>query len=422
MKLSTDRIDTLFAEWDTPDSPGCALAIIHDGSIIYKRGYGMADLESNTPITSQSVFNVASTSKQFTAASIVLLAQQGRLSLDDDIRTYVPEIPQSAWPITIRHLIHHISGLRDYLELKALAGMIKEGFRNDDVIEILSRQRGLNFTPGEQHLYSNSGYIVLAEIVRRVSGKSLREFAEESIFGPLRMHDTHFDDGSTMDIRNRVISYGHREGGGFEGESQNVYVVGDGGLLTTVEDLYCWDQNFYDNRLGGRQFVDQLMTLGKLNNGEELDYAYGLFLGEYKGLKKVSHGGSYGGFRSQMIRFPYQKFTVVCLANLSTLNPDRLIWQIVDLCLVDQFQLDEFVGQYQNEDLRVTYNLIVEEGNLFFKHQYAPKEPLESISSDTFRVKNMDIVFTRNEQRQITGFLLNTGRAKHLHFIRVESP
>jgi CubicO group peptidase (beta-lactamase class C family) len=334
----TSHVDHIFVQWDTPGSPGCALGIIRDGQLIYKRGYGMANLDYNIPLHSDSVFYIASIAKQFTAASILLLARRGVITLDDDIRKYVPEIPSYERMITIRHLIHHTSGLRDYLDLMALAGRsFEDSFSNADALEILSRQQALNFRPGEAHLYSNSNYVLLAEIVKRASGKSLREFAEENVFRPLGMKDTHFNDDRTMIVKNRVVSYGPRQAGGLRYFIKNINAVGDGNLLTTVEDLYRWDQNFYDNRVGGSSFTEQMLTRGQLNTGQEIPYAFGLEHGEYKGLKTIAHAGRFLGFRTQMLRFPDQRFTIICLCNLGTINPTSLAHKVADLYLAHQF-------------------------------------------------------------------------------------
>ena len=330
MESPTSKIDQLFAEWDKPDSPGAALAVIKDGSIIYEHGYGLADLDRNIPITSESVFYLASVSKQFTAACIGLLVQRGIISLDDSIRKYLPEIPEYERAITIRHLIHHTSGLRGYFELLTLMGKSLEGIGNEDVIEVLSRQRALNFKPGEEHLYSNSGYVVLAEIVKCASGKSLREFADANIFRPLGMQHTCFEDHS-MVVRNRVTSYSPKEGGGFHSHIKNFNVVGDGGLLSTIDDLYLWDQNFYDNKLGDSGFVDQMLTRGKLNSGDELDYSFGLVHRIYRGSKTIGHAGGMLGFRTFIIRFPEQRFTVICLCNLGSIEPQQLAERVADL-------------------------------------------------------------------------------------------
>jgi len=334
----TDEVDKIFAEYDKPNSPGCAVAIIQDGRIVYKRSYGMANLDYDIPITSESVFCMGSTTKQFTAACIVLLAQKGVISLDDDIRKYVPEIPQYGSTITIRHLIHHTSGVRDLYELMDLAGDSFEERSTEDAIQMIARQKELNFKPGERYLYSNTGYLLLAEIVKRASGKSLREFAEENIFRPLGMSNSHFDDDYTMIVKNRVTSYRPEAGEGFRLYFLNWNIFGSGNLLTTVEDLYRWDQNFYDNKLGGSGFVEQMLTRGKLNDGEELHYAFGLVYEEYKGMKAVGHRGAFLGFRTGMIRFPEQRVTAICLCNVSTAPPDDFAKRAIEIYLADQLK------------------------------------------------------------------------------------
>jgi CubicO group peptidase (beta-lactamase class C family) len=241
-----EKVDKLFAQWDKPDSPGCALGVIKGGKLVYKRGYGSANLDYNAPLTSESVFYIASTSKQFTAASILLLVRRGAISLDDDIRKYFPELPKYEAPITVKHLVHHTSGVRDYLELMGMADRRMDGpFGNEVAVELIARQKGLNFKPGERFLYSNSNYVLMAEIVRRASGKSLREFADENIFRPLGMTNTHFNDDLTAVVKNRVVSYAPISPGRFRQFVKTIEAMGDGNLLTTVEDLAKWDQNFY---------------------------------------------------------------------------------------------------------------------------------------------------------------------------------
>lgn len=334
----TDKVDKLFAKWDTRVSPGAALAIIKDGKIIYKRGYGMANLEHNIPITTTSVFRIGSTSKQFTAACIAILSLQEKIDLDDDIRKYITEIPKYQKPIKVRNLIHHTSGLRNYTSLLPMSG-----YRSDvdsptieETIEMLARQKGLDFSPGEEYLYSNSGYFLMSVIVERASGKSLNDFAQEHIFEPLGMKNTHFHDDFQMIVRNRADGYSPR-GDGYRINMTNWDHVGDGGIYTTVEDFYLWDQAFYNNTLG-KEFVELVRTPGVLNNGQKQDYAFGLRIGNYRGLKTVGHGGSWVGFRSAVIRFPEQKFSVICLANLSTMNPSSLCKQVADIYLADQFK------------------------------------------------------------------------------------
>ncbi len=334
----TDAVDKLFSQWDKKGSPGCALTVVKDGKIIYKQGYGLANLELNIPITPQSVFYIGSVSKQFVAMCIVLLAKQEKLSLNDDIRKFVPELPDYGPPITIRHLIHHTSGLRDYLTLLGIAGIDYGTYHQDDVVELIARQRELNFNPGEEYLYSNSGYFLLAEIVERASGNTLREFAEENIFKPLGMKNSHFHDDYRMLIRNRASGYFPAGKGKYRNFISTFDCVGSGGLFTSVEDLFLWDQNFYHHKVGGKELIDLMHTKGKLNSGEELDYAFALGIGKYKGLKTVGHGGALGGYRSALIRFPEQNFSVICLSNLSSFNPTKLARQVADIYLADQFR------------------------------------------------------------------------------------
>jgi len=338
----TARVDKLFAQWDKPDSPGCALGIIKDGQLIYKRGYGMANLDYNIPISPQSVFDIESITKQFTGMSILLLVKQGKLSLDDEIQKYLPEVPRYQSPITIRHLIHHTSGIRNYIELAELAGMRGENVHltEEDFLGLVARQKELNFKPGEEYLYSNSGYFLLGLIVKRVSGKSLPKFAEENIFKPLGMNNTQFVDDRTLVVKNRASAYLPNSNGGFSvainiGESD-----GASGLYTSIEDLFLWDQNFYNNKLGGGpDLISEELSTGVLNNGEKLDYAFGLQVRKYKGLKTIGHGGSGGGFEATMIRFPEQNFSVVCLCNAGyKVSAGGLARQVADIFLADQFK------------------------------------------------------------------------------------
>ncbi|MGH9792965.1 MAG: serine hydrolase domain-containing protein [Candidatus Acidiferrales bacterium] len=328
------KVDAVFADYDKPDSPGCALGVIREGALIYTQGYGRANLEHALPITAKTVFDIGSTSKQFTAASILLLAQQGELALDDDIRKFVSELPDYGTKITIRHLVHHTSGLRDYLTLMSLAGVDFHGVTTDaDALAIIARQKELNFAPGDEYLYSNSGYFLMAVIVQRASGKSLREFAQEHIFGPLGMKSTHYHSDHAEVTPNRASAYEPKEGGGYRIDMSNFEQTGDGAVFTTVEDLLKWDQNFYEQKVGGATLVQGLLTRGRLNSGKELDYATGLMVRKHRGLTSVSHGGSWGGYRAELLRFPEQRFSVVTLCNVGSSDPSRLARQVAELYL-----------------------------------------------------------------------------------------
>jgi CubicO group peptidase (beta-lactamase class C family) len=312
------QVDKVFAKWDSTVSPGCALSVIKDGQIIYKRGYGMADLDHDIPITPETVFHVASISKQFTAGAIILLAQEGKISLDDDVRKYITELPDFGVRITIRHLIHHTSGLRDQWSLLGLAGWrySLDLITDDDVLDVISRQKQLNFTPGAEYVYCNTGFTLLAQIVKRVSGESLREFTLKRIFQPLGMKSTHFRDDHAEIVKNIAYGYVDGEGGAtYRLSVTNFDTVGATSLLTTVEDLAHWDENFYHPKVGGPEFVKQQLEGGKLNSEKVIYYAFGLALGKYRGLPTVGHSGADAGYRADFLRFPEQHFAVACLAT-----------------------------------------------------------------------------------------------------------
>jgi CubicO group peptidase (beta-lactamase class C family) len=365
VNTNTKQVDAIFAQWDKPDTPGCVLGIIKEGELIYTRGYGMANLDYDIPINAGSVFRIASMSKQFTAACILLLAQRGELSLDDNLRQYVPEIPDYGHTITLRHLIHHTSGLRNNFTLMNLSGQTLEGYYdNEDMTALMARQKALDFRPGDEHVYCNSGYVLLAEIVKRISGQSLKQFAQENIFTPLSMNNTQFADDHTRVVKNRVTSYGRNAQGGLRRFLITDDLVGPTGLLSTATDLYRWDQNFYHAQVGGPEFVAQMLEPGRLNNGKELHYASGLALGAYRGLRMVWHGGKMFGFRSQMIRFPQQAFSVICLSNQEGFSPARRIQQVADIYLAEAFPepkakfielpastLEEALGVYGDESI-----------------------------------------------------------------------
>lgn len=337
----TAKVDKVFENWNKPDSPGCALGVYQNGQIAYKHGYGMANLNDDVPITTATVFHVASMSKQFTAAAIILLAQQGKLSLDDDVHKYIPELPDFGERITLRHLMHHTSGLRDQWSLLGLAGWrySQDLITDDDVMSVMVHQKALNFKPGEKFLYSNTGFTLLALTVKRVSGLSLREYTTKNIFEPLGMKHTHFRDDHEEVIKHDALGYEQDgEGKPFRMSLTNFDTTGATSLHTTVEDLELWDENFYNPRVGGPEFLKQMLEKGKLNSGKDQDYASGLGIGEYKGLKTVGHGGADAGYRSDMVRFPDQHFTATVLCNSAEANPGSLTRQVADIVLASQIK------------------------------------------------------------------------------------
>ena len=338
-------IDEVFADLDGTHSPGCAIGIMDRGVLVHQRGYGMASLEHRVPIDENTVFYTGSVSKQFAAAAVAMAARERHLSLDDDIRKWFPEIPDYGDTITVRHLVHHTSGLRDYLGLMALAGVPFENVTSRDwVLELIARQKAPNFAPGEQYLYSNSGYFLMAQLIGRATGRSLREYSHEKFFAPLRMRNTHFHDDRTEVVANRALAYSASEDGFVVNWSPAFDQVGSGGLLSTIEDLARWDESFYTDSLDrlnkldspdspGAGFWKSLQERGRLRDGEELDYAFGLTIDEYQGRPRIQHGGAMFGYRAQLTRFPEDELGIAVLCNLASADPGGRASRIADRLL-----------------------------------------------------------------------------------------
>jgi CubicO group peptidase (beta-lactamase class C family) len=328
----------VFAAWSATDGPGCAVGVARDGAVVFENGYGMANLETGTPITPASVFHVASVSKQFTAMAVALLARDGALSLDDDVRTHLPELPDYGHRITLRHLLSHTSGLRDQWDLLIMArGRFEESrITEDDVLEIVTRQRALNFAPGTEYLYSNTGYTLAAVIVKRVSGQSLRDFAEARIFRPLGMAGTHFHDDYTMVVPGRAAGYGRGQGGRWHVRLPNYDTYGATSLFTTVGDLLRWDANFARPVVGDSALLGELAAPATLASGDTTGYGLGLATERHRGAWLVGHGGADAGYRTYLGRFPGHGLSVVVLCNAAQANPAALARSVADVVLGDR--------------------------------------------------------------------------------------
>ena len=439
------KVDQLFAEWNRPDSPGAAVAVTRDGEVIYKQGYGMANLEYDIPITTSTIFDIASVSKQFAAFAIVTLSHQGKLSIDDDIRTHLSDVPNFGSTITIRHLLHHTSGLRDWVQSLSIAGdLMDDVISFKHILKMARHQKALNFEPGAAYLYSNTGYNLLAEIVETVTGDSFREWTDTHIFKPLGMTHSHFHDDYEMILKNRAYSYQAVENGGFKHAVNNTTALGSSSLYSTVEDLAKWILNLETANIGGQTVIEQMHQRGMLNNGEQINYAFGLNIGEYRGLKTVGHSGSWRGFRSHLIRFPDQKFGVVILCNLDTFNPLGLAEKVADIYLADVLapveasepdkaagpteetkpesltseQLAEFEGDYYTEELDTTYTIRARGDGLVAQHR-RHDDILLTYAGDHFLGDAWffpEIHFTRDDTGRVRGFRLTGGRVRNLHF------
>jgi|SRR5579871_424026 CubicO group peptidase (beta-lactamase class C family) len=451
------QVDAIFADLAKPGSPGCALAVARGGKIIYEKGYGLANLEQEVPITPRTVFDIGSTSKQFTASSILLLEKEGKLSVNDDVRKYIPELPDYGKKITILNLLNHTSGIRDYLTLFELAGVYVDSVTTDeDALAIITRQKSLNFDPGSEYLYSNSGYFLLSVIVKRVSGKSLPEFAAENIFTPLSMAQTLYRDQHTQLVPNRALAYDAKDPGpGFVFNVSYFEQTGDGAVHTSVEDLLKWDENFYTAKVGGKAFLDELQETATLNNGKKIHYAKGLAVYEYRGLRAVEHGGSWGGYRAQLLRFPDKHFSVACLCNLGNADPEKRATGVADIFLASDLKpkqehpenaptehpkpetvplapevLAKYAGDYVSEELFVTYTLAVENGKLCLTKirnglgdgflQATRHFELRPVGKEKFLQEDqgINLVFSRGAQGELNGFVLGVGRSSGISFTR----
>ncbi|HVS14132.1 MAG TPA: serine hydrolase domain-containing protein [Thermoanaerobaculia bacterium] len=335
-------IDAVFVELDSVRSPGCALGVVRGGELALARGYGMADLDHGIAITPRSVFRTGSVSKQLTAATVALVAADGDLSLDDEVRAHLPELPDYGAPLTLRHLIHHTSGIRDYLTLFRLAGLRDDDWYTDpEVMAMIARQAELNFAPGAEHLYSNSGYFLLSQVVLRATGKSLRQIAEERLFTPLGMRHSHFHDDHTEIVPLRATGYARRDDGSWRRSTTTLDMVGDGGVFTSIEDLSRWVASLDDGRLRGAAFRDSLYERGRLASGAETDYAFGLVHGTYRGLRTIGHGGAFVGYRADLTRFPDQGLGIVTLCNFAEAQPSRYARRVADVVLADRLEPEE---------------------------------------------------------------------------------
>jgi CubicO group peptidase (beta-lactamase class C family) len=373
------QVQKIFARFNHTDSPGCAVGASVDGATVLSAAYGMADLEHNIALSPDSVFEPGSVTKQFTAAAVLLLAQDGKLSLDDPARKYIPELPDYGSTITIRHLLNHTSGLRDWGEVADIGGWPRGTRANSNlnVLDIAARQKALNYSPGTEYSYTNTGYNLLAILVGRVAGKSLAEFTRERIFLPLGMTSTEWRDDYQRIVHNRAIAY-TQTGGTTRQEMPFENAHGNGGLLTTVGDLLRWNRNFTEMKVGGPEFVQAQLQQGRLNDGRTIFYAAGLEVTSYKGLHEVSHSGATAGYRGWLARYPDQGLSVALLCNAGAANPGELGHAVSDVYLagvlpkhtaqasvqVDPAVLQAEAGLYRSVRNHTTYSIDVKEGNL----------------------------------------------------------
>ncbi|MFL6467229.1 MAG: serine hydrolase domain-containing protein, partial [Pyrinomonadaceae bacterium] len=369
------------AKANSMPSPGCAAGVSLNGESIFEKAFGLAEMEHNVPNTAQTIFESGSVAKQFTATALVLLQQEGKLSIDDPVRKYIPELPDYGKPLTIRHMLNHTAGLRDWGSVMELtgAGRGDRVITQDIALDVISRQKALDFEPGAEYSYSNTGYNLAAIIVERVSKQKFADFIKERIFKPLGMNSSSIRDDYRRLVPGRAQGYsksGPNASWMLNMPIMNVY--GNGGILTTVGDWLKWNA-MLDSRSMGAPLVEALETQGVLNDGRKITYALGLVVDSYKGIRQIGHGGATAGYVTALGRYPDHKLSVAVLCNGSAMDPNELLESIVDESLgpfplppaqtatfvkVSEEQLKKYVGTWRNEKTRNPNQIVLDKGEL----------------------------------------------------------
>ncbi|MDT7831779.1 serine hydrolase domain-containing protein [Flavobacteriaceae bacterium S356] len=404
-------IDSLFASYK--NIPGCAVGIFQNGEILFSKGYGLANLSYDILVTDKTVFEAASVSKQFTAACITLLENEGKVNLEDVIQKYVPEIPKlKGKTITVGNLLYQTSGLRDYLALLYGKGISwNSNVNNSKALKILSKQKGLNFDPAAQFAYSNTNYMLLAVIVQKVTGKTIGTFAKERFFNPLGMKHTFYYEDHSKVIKNKAVGYEY-DGNSFKREHYvNSTTTGDGGVYITIQDFFKWNENLKKGTVGGKDFVDKMRMVGRLKNGNQTNYGRGFFVGDYydiTGVPTLRHSGNWAGFRSVYCRFLKQDFTVVILSNNARTDVWGLLDEVTSLFIQDDIakarrnmlrnrsnsdvktiqlatkELQKFTGNYLNAINGELREVIIENDTLVYKRSNGRGTKLVPITNHSF--------------------------------------
>lgn len=446
------RVDALFSAY-AADSPGCALGVILNGELVYKKGYGNASLEFGVPIDPEkTLFAIGSTSKQFTAAAILLLVQDGKISLNDDIRKHLPEMPNYGTAISVDQMLSHTSGLRDYTVLMTMGTGVREvDYSSDaDAMAVILRQRSLNFAPGSHYMYSNTNYFLLAKIVERVSHRNFGKFLQDRIFQPLGMHHTRLRDKYDVVVAQRAMGYAPVGGGGFSMKDVNWEQVGNTGVLTTVSDLAKWDQNFYESRVGGEWLVKQMQENAVRSDGVALSYARGLIVdGAYRGMRSVHHAGDTAGFHAQLLRLPDERFSAMVLCNVDGVDQTLLSFKVADLFLAEEIkkrgatasnqtardaviaparktmssesELASYTGVYLDRYAQSLHTIELKDGQLWYIAPQRERVALEQSGEQRFRLPRKTentFQFSKQDKRQLLNIVYRSGEPVELDRVR----
>ncbi len=441
------QADALFADL-TIESPGAAVVVVREGVVVFRAGYGAADLDHGIPITPSTVFDVASVSKQFGGFAVASLVEAGNLDLDAEVRQYLPELPDFGAPLTVRHLVHHVSGIRDWPITLAVAGWrFDDVISFDQILRMAWRQRELNFPPGNEYSYSNTGYNLLAEIVQRVTGQTFREWTQENIFSPLEMSSSHFQDDHLEVVPKRAHGHMPTSDGGWTVSPNGLTALGSSSLHSSVDDMARWLQNFDTQAVGGPAVIERMRTRGVLNSGDTIPYAYGLSGSTWRGQEMWSHTGSWAGNRTVLMHFPDIRSGVVILANSGAYDPSPRARRLAHIFLNDLLEpettvsesgtpeeeqappprptareLQQYVGEWVSEELDTRYVLSVVDGDLVAEHyrhgtiRLTPSDP-DVFIGDQFFFR--PVRFERDAAGELGDMMVGAGRARNLRFVRV---
>lgn len=408
-----EEIDELFQYWDRPNHPGGSVGIMQDGKLLYAKAFGMASLEYKVPNTYGTIFNIASVSKQFTSMGILLLQKQGKLSIEDDIRKHLPELPDFGDPITLKQCMQHLSGMRSLHALLGMAGWRGDDTRtNEDLFRFMQKQTDLNFKPGDEFLYCNTGYMLLSRVIARVTEQEFPTWMKENVFIPLDMNHTYVEDDISRVVPNNATSYYGRRIGNFSRAIDYWEYVGSGNIHATTQDLLTWLENYHTPQTGWGDLFTGLQELGKLNSGQVMNYALGVNINTYKGEKWIGHGGSIGGFRANIMTFPEKKLNMVVLTNFSAGDPQGKIFSMFDNMMGEQMttensshveinsialsakKMKKFEGEYWNTKDNYSRRIYVKNDTLRYFRSEGNETKLLPIGQAKFQMMGLPFVAT----------------------------
>jgi CubicO group peptidase (beta-lactamase class C family) len=439
-EVNNATLTALINEFVPADGPGLAVQIMRGDNLLYVKGFGKANVEHDIPFTPSTVSDLGSVAKQFTAFAIALLADEGKLDLDADIRTFFPEAPDFGKPVTVRHMVHHTSGLREIYSMKAMAGNPRSGISQFEAQELLTYSEELNFEPGERWLYCNTSYMLLADIVEQVSGQSFEAFMQERIFRPLGMKDTYIMDVQGETFPDRADSYRQDADYGWVQVYDVSSAYGQGGIYSSLHDLAKWVGNFRTRQIGTDAVHELIRTSGTLNNGESTGYGFGLFVEDWRGVPRLSHGGSSAGYRSYVAYFPEQQLQIIAKGNWTGMNSAGIVNALAERLLADALDapvprersrevteeepytfsgdLQRYVGRYYAPELDVYCEIVAEDEQLYIKNRLFGMSELQPVADHEFFAQGVGLLRFQQKNNKVTEFRLDEGRVLNLRFDR----